>query len=41
MTKNTANLRLFEANKIVQEYAERIYAYMEMTPRDTKLRISR
>jgi hypothetical protein len=36
---NTASLGLFAVHKIVSESAERIYAYMEKTPRDTKLRI--
>jgi hypothetical protein len=35
--ENTGNLWLFAVHKIVSEYAERIYAYMEKTPRDTKL----
>jgi hypothetical protein len=35
--ENTGNLGLFAVNKIVSEYAERIYAYMEKTQRDTKL----
>ncbi len=35
--ENMANLGLFAVHKIVSEYAERIYAYMEKTPRDTKL----
>jgi hypothetical protein len=34
---NTASL--VAVHKIVLEYAERIYEYMEKTPRDTKLRI--
>jgi len=38
--ENTANLGLFAVHKIVSEYAETIYAYMEKTPRDTKLWIS-
>jgi hypothetical protein len=38
--KRTANLGLFAVHKIVSEYAERIYAYMEKTPRATKLCIS-
>jgi hypothetical protein len=33
----TANLGLFAVHKVVSEYAERIYAHMERTPRDTKL----
>ncbi len=36
-TENTANLWLFAVQKIVSEYAERIYAYIEKTPRDTKV----
>ena len=39
--KNMANLGLFAVHKIVSEYAERIYAYMEKTPRATKQCISR
>ncbi len=35
--ENTANLGLFAVHKVVSEYAERIYAYMEKTPRDKKL----
>ncbi len=35
--ESTANLGLFALHKIVSEYAERIYAYMEKTPRATKL----
>jgi hypothetical protein len=35
--ESTANLGLFAVHKIVSEYAERIYAYMEKTPRATKL----
>jgi hypothetical protein len=38
--ENTANLELFAVHKIFSEYAERIYAYTEKTPRDTKLCIS-
>jgi hypothetical protein len=38
--ENMANLGLFAVNKIVSEYADRIYAYMEKKPRDTKLMIS-
>jgi hypothetical protein len=38
--ENTANLGLFAVHKIVSKYAETIYAYMEKTPRDTKLWIS-
>jgi hypothetical protein len=34
---NKMNLGLFAVHKIVLEYAERIYAYMEKTPIDTKL----
>ncbi len=34
------NLGSLAVNKIISEYAERIYAYMEKTPRDTKLCIS-
>jgi hypothetical protein len=33
-------IRLLELHKIVSEYAERMYAYIEKTPRDTKLSIS-
>ncbi len=36
-TENTANLWLFAVKKIVSEYSERIYAYIEKTPRDTKV----
>ncbi len=32
---------VFAAHKIVSEYAERTNAYMEKTPRYTKLKISR
>jgi hypothetical protein len=39
--ESAANLGLFAVHKIVSEYAERIYAYMEKTPRVTKLCISR
>jgi len=35
--ENTANLELFAVHKIFSEYAERIYAYIEKTSRDTKL----
>ena len=35
--ENTPNLGLFVVNKIVSEYPERIYVYMEKTPRDTEL----
>ena len=35
--ESTANLGLFAVQKNVSEYAERIYAYMEKTPRATKL----
>jgi hypothetical protein len=35
--KNMANLGLFAVHKIVSDYAERISAYTEKTPRDTKL----
>jgi hypothetical protein len=35
--ENTANLELFAVDKILSEYAKRIYAYIEKTPRDTKL----
>jgi hypothetical protein len=35
--ENTENLGLFEVHKILSEYTERISAYMEKTPRDTKL----
>ncbi len=35
-----ANLELFAVHKIFSEYAERIYAYIEKTPRDTNLCIS-
>ncbi len=38
--ENTANWWLFAVLKIVSEYAERVYAYMEKTPRATKLCIS-
>ena len=38
--ESMANLGLFAVNKIVSEYAERIYAYLEKTPRATKLCIS-
>jgi hypothetical protein len=31
--ENTESLGLFAVNKIVSEYGERIYAYMEKTPR--------
>ena len=34
------NLGLFAGHKAVSEYAERICAHMERTPRDTKLEIS-
>jgi hypothetical protein len=34
---NSVNLGLFAVHKIVSEYEERIYAYIEKTPRDTKL----
>jgi hypothetical protein len=39
--ENTANLGLLAVNKIVSEYAKRIYAYMAKTPRDTKLLIKK
>jgi hypothetical protein len=39
--ENTANLGLRAIHKIVSEYTERIYAYIEKTQRYTKLRISR
>jgi hypothetical protein len=32
--------RLFAVYEVVSEYAERIYAHMERTPRETKLVIS-
>jgi hypothetical protein len=32
--------RVVAVHKVVSEYAERIYAHMERTPRDTKLGIS-
>ncbi len=35
--ENTANLWLFAVQKIVSEYAEIIYAYVEKTSRDTKV----
>ncbi len=38
--ENAANLGLFVAHKIVSNDAERIYAYMEKTQREIKLRIS-
>ena len=38
--KNMANLGLFAVHKIVSEYTERIYAYMEKTPRDKTVNIS-
>jgi len=38
--ENTANLEMFAVHKIFSEYAERIYAYIEKTPRDIKLCIS-
>jgi len=38
--ENAANLGLFAVHKIVSEYAKRIFAYMEKTPRDTKLCMS-
>ncbi len=38
--ENTAKLGLFAVHKIVSEYAERLYAYMEKKPRATKLCIS-
>jgi hypothetical protein len=34
------NLGLFAVHRVVSEYAERIYAHMERTPRDKKLGIS-
>jgi hypothetical protein len=34
--KSAANLGLFAVHKIVSEYAERMYAYMEKTPRATR-----
>jgi hypothetical protein len=37
---NTANLGLFAVHKFVSEYAERLYVYMEKTPRATKLCLS-
>jgi hypothetical protein len=38
--ENTANLGLFAVHEIVSKYAERIIAYMEKTPRNTKLCIT-
>jgi hypothetical protein len=38
--ENTVNLGLFAVHRVVSEYAERIYAHIERTPRDTKLGIS-
>jgi hypothetical protein len=38
--ENAANLGLSAVPKIVSEYAKKNYAYMEKTPRDTKLCIS-
>jgi hypothetical protein len=39
--ENIANLGcLFAVHKLISEYVERIYAYMEKTQRDTKLGIS-
>jgi hypothetical protein len=38
--ENTANLGLFVVHKVVSEYAERIYAPIEKSPRYTKLGIS-
>jgi len=38
--ENTADLGLFAVHRYVSEYAERIYAHMERTPRDTKLGLS-
>ncbi len=38
--ENTGNLELFAVQKMFSEYAERIYAYIEKTPRDTKQCIS-
>jgi len=38
--ENTTNLGFFAVHNIISEYAERIYAYMEKTARDTKLFIS-
>jgi hypothetical protein len=38
--ENAANLGLFAVLKIVSEYAERLYASMEKTPRSSKLCIS-
>jgi len=35
-----AEFRVFAVYKIVSKYAERIYAYMEKTLRDTNWRIS-
>jgi hypothetical protein len=37
--ENTASLGLLAVHKSVSKYAERIYAYMEKTQRDTELRI--
>ncbi len=34
--ENTANLGLFAGPKIVSEYEERIYGYMEKTPKRHK-----
>jgi hypothetical protein len=39
--ENTVNLGLCAAHKIVSEYAERIYAYMEKKQRYTKLSVYR
>jgi hypothetical protein len=33
--ENTSNLELLAVHRIVSEYAERIYVYMEMTQRDS------
>jgi hypothetical protein len=33
--ENTANVGLFAVHRIVSEYAERIYAYMDKTQRDS------
>jgi hypothetical protein len=38
--ENTANLGLFAVHRIFSKYAERIYAYMDKTQRDS-WRISR
>jgi len=39
--ENTENLGLLAAHKIVSEYMERIYGYMDKMQRYTKLRIYR